>query len=153
MNSKFKIIKIVIGCILILASFFILRYFLSSKFEGYYKECEKCIDSQEKINDAISKYNKNEKEHNLKNIINSDSQLSLKTLHEKGYLKELVTGAEKECDFRYDINNSRLYCVKHGNLEFVKEYRYYKNKDDNDTFIWMLFNMIVVILAIYAIIS
>ncbi|MBR4570527.1 MAG: hypothetical protein IKO19_07690 [Candidatus Riflebacteria bacterium] len=144
-----KIIKIIVLIILFFISYFFINDYISSDFKYYYEECEKCIDAQKKINEAILKYKNNDT--NLENILEDDSRLSIKTLHDKGYLKELVLGVEKECDFRYDTNSSRLYCVKHGESEFVKNYSYYKERDEQDNSLYSIYLTVDIIFLLFAI--
>ena len=126
-----------------------LKGFISSDFEEYYGECAKCVDSQEKLNEAILNYKNNDT--NLVNILEEDNRLSIKTLHEKRYLKELVAGAENECDFRYDSNKSRLYCCKHGDLEFIKYYKSYQEKDEREYSFYRFLMMIDIFLLLFGI--
>ncbi len=132
-------------------SYCCLKCFIKSGFEEYYEECAKCVEAQEKLNDSILKYKKNEKDADMLNIIANDSCLSIKTLHDKGYLKELVSGVEKECDFRYDSNKSRLYCCKHGDLEFINYYKVYQEKDELDCFFYRIIMMIDVFILLFGI--
>ena len=146
---KKNIFKFVIIIILMIISYNYLKCYIKSSFEEYYEECAKCVDSQEKLNEAILKYKNNDTD--LVNILEKDSRLSIKTLYEKGYLKELVSGVEKECDFRYDSNKSRLYCCKHGDLEFIKYYKSYQEKDDRDFFSFRLYMMIDIFILLFGI--
>ena len=146
---KINIVKFVIIIVIMLISYNYLKGFISSGFEEYYEECAKCVDSQKKLNEAILKYKNSDT--NLVNILEDDSRLSIKTLHEKGYLNELVVGAENECDFRYDSDKSRLYCCKHGDLEFIEYYKSYQEKDEREFSLYRFFMMVDIFLLLFGI--
>ena len=132
MNIKILLLKLIIFVILLWASNYYLKNNISSAYKDYYIECEKCVNSQTKLIEALQKYKNEEEDTNLTNIVENDCKFNSKMLFEKGYLKELVVGAEKECDYRYDISTSKLYCVTHGDLEFVQDYYIYKRSDNQD---------------------
>lgn len=123
--------KIFIFIILFLVSYYGLKTFAHDDLEDYWVDCKECVEAQESLTEAISKYKSENKSNNIKDILDRNYQPLIRELYESGYLKKLVVGAKGKCSFRYDTETSELYCIKHGALEYVNGYKYYHERLDS----------------------
>ena len=80
-----------------------------------------------------------------------DYQKFLKLAYDRKYIKEPSAGAKGQCEYRYNRENDDFYCVKHGNLEQVKGYKYYKDARESQKKGNLVFSLIGVGLLVYAI--
>ena len=123
----------------------------ANDLEEYWIECEKCVNGQKVISDAIDMYQKDSNEKDFEIRSEEDYKKFLKLAYDRKYIKEPSAGAKGQCEYRYNKENGDLYCIKHGSLESVKDYKYYKDAHESKKKENMVFSLVGVGLLIYAI--
>ncbi len=107
--------------------FFIFIVFADNIFaldeKEYVIECQKCIKGQKELSDALEKYQMDNKKIGMIRIVSEeDYQSIIKQLFEKKYLTYRILGTEKECSYRYNSEDSEIFCIKHGSIKFLTYY-------------------------------
>ena len=138
----------------ILFLFFILLPItgFSGSLEEYWKECEKCENGLISIKSAIEKYRKDSNTTGFEIRSEEDFHNFEKIAYERHYTQEPILGAKGECSYRYNPNDAEPHCIKHGSLEYVKDYSYYKNAKEKQNKENLIFSLIGVGIIIFAII-
>ena len=138
--------------IMLILAFATLPSFADDK-DDYWLECKKCVDGQNEIIRLINKFDIDNKVS-----ININSEEDYNSFLEKAlklnYINKASIGAEGKCSYRYNSDTKELYCVKHGALDYVKNYDYYKYKYDrvkHQKKIEFYLSIFAIILLLYAI--
>ena len=143
--------KIYLNVLLILLFTLLPSTSFSNDLEDYWKECENCVNGQKVISDAIDMYQKDSNEKDFEIRSEEDYKKFLKLAYDRKYIKEPSAGAKGQCEYRYNRENDDFYCVKHGNLEQVKGYKYYKDASGSKNKENMIFSLVGVGILLYAI--
>ena len=119
--------------------------------EEYWEECEKCVKGQYSISGSIDMYIMDSDVKNFEIRSEEDYQNFLKIAYDRKYIKEPFVGVKEECSYRYDPEKYKSYCIKHGSLEHVKSYTYYKEAHEKQKKENLIFSLIGVGLLVFAI--
>lgn len=131
--------------------FFIVIPSFSESLDEYLIGCEKCFKLQKLLLTVPGIFSIEEKAPCEANTY-EECQHCLDLFYKRGYIKEPINLEELNgCCYRFDTRE--LCCIKHGSLEYLESYKYYKKKFDGLNKENMIFSLIGIGLLLFALIT